>query len=279
MSYSTLIDVSSLEKQPDALIFDCRFSLADTGAGERAYAEGHLAGARYLHLDRDLSSPIRPGSGRHPLPDPALLAGKLTAAGLTPERQVVVYDDVGGATAARAWWLLRWLGHPAVAVLNGGWQAWCAAGGAQETGPSVALAASPETTVQVDADAVLTSEALQAELEQGRCLLVDARAAERFHGKSEPLDPVAGHVPGAVNYPLSANLSDGMFRSAEELRRLWLEVLQGRAPEEVVHMCGSGVTACHNLLAMEHVGLCGSRLYAGSWSEWIQDPKRPVAVD
>jgi thiosulfate/3-mercaptopyruvate sulfurtransferase len=276
--YRTLIDVATLAALEAPLILDCRFNLADTAAGERAYAQSHLPGAVYAHLDRDLSSPITPSTGRHPLPDPAQLMAKLQAAGLSERRQVVVYDDAGGAIAARAWWLLRWLGHEAVALLDGGWQAWCEAGqplrsdAAKTLSATQAVDITPLTALQIDV------EALQQALDAGQVLLFDARAGERYRGEVEPLDPVAGHVPGAVNAPLTDNLADGRFLPPAQLRQRWLTRLDGAAPETVVHMCGSGVTACHNLLAMEHAGLCGSRLYAGSWSEWIRDPGRAVAT-
>lgn len=276
--YRTLIDVATLAALEAPLILDCRFNLADTAAGERAYAQSHLPGAVYAHLDRDLSSPITPSTGRHPLPDPAQLMAKLQAAGLSERRQVVVYDDAGGAIAARAWWLLRWLGHEAVALLDGGWQAWCEAGqplrsdAAKTLSATQAVDITPLTALQIDV------EALQQALDAGQVLLFDARAGERYRGEVEPLDPVAGHVPGAVNAPLTDNLADGRFLPPAQLRQRWLTRLDGAAPETVVHMCGSGVTACHNLLAMEHAGLCGSRLYAGSWSEWIRDPGRAVTT-
>lgn len=276
--YRTLIDVATLAALEAPLILDCRFNLADTAAGERAYAQSHLPGAVYAHLDRDLSSPITPSTGRHPLPDPAQLMAKLQAAGLSERRQVVVYDDAGGAIAARAWWLLRWLGHEAVALLDGGWQAWCEAGqplrsdAAKTLSATQAVDITPLTALQIDV------EALQQALDAGQVRLFDARAGERYRGEVEPLDPVAGHVPGAVNAPLTDNLADGRFLPPAQLRQRWLTRLDGAAPETVVHMCGSGVTACHNLLAMEHAGLCGSRLYAGSWSEWIRDPGRAVAT-
>lgn len=273
--YRTLIDVEALAAlEGAALILDCRFNLADTAAGERAYAESHLPGALYAHLDRDLSSPIRAQSGRHPLPDPAWLYAKLVAAGLTAKRQVVVYDDAGGATAARAWWLLRWLGHGAVAVLDGGWQAWVEAGQALESDRAQRLSADQPIPVTTDGAQLIEVQALAS----AEVLLVDARAAERYRGEVEPIDAIAGHVPGAINAPLTDNLQGGRFLAPERLRERWSALLAGRDAGSVVHMCGSGVTACHNLLAMEHAGLAGSRLYAGSWSEWIRDPKRPLAT-
>jgi len=265
-----------LQHQGDWCLLDCRFSLADTGYGSRVYGEGHIPGARYLDLDRDLSSPIGPQDGRHPLPDPVKLNARLRQCGVGPGVQVVVYDDCGGAMASRAWWLLRWLGHDAVALLDGGYPAW------------LALGAEPEQQVpddtdsgwqgQADAAALVALPAVEANLAAPAFTLVDARSAERFRGEQEPIDPVAGHIPGALNRPLSDNLEQGRFKDAEKLRHEWGALLGDRAPESIVHLCGSGVTACHNLLAMEHAGLSGSRLYAGSWSEWIRDPRRPVAT-
>jgi len=278
--YGTLIEVDQLKALDSPLIFDCRFVLStspdDRDAGRSAFAEGHIPGAHYLHLEDDLSSPITPDSGRHPLPDPEDLLAKLKGCGLRADRQVVLYDASGGAFAARGWWLLRWLGHTSVAVLNGGWQAWLAAGEPMESGVLADPVASPGAAAHCDADALVSAGQLQHALESDGCLLVDARAGERFRGEVEPLDPVAGHVPGAANLPFTDHLIDGRFRDAEQLRQRWLALLDGRPSSEVVHMCGSGATACVNMLTMEHVGLSGSRLYAGSWSEWIRDPSRPV---
>lgn len=286
MSFTTLIDVDSLAALTSpAVLLDCRFDLSDPDAGRRAYAAGHIPGARYADLDRDLSSPATSASGRHPLPAPDVLAGFFTAAGIGDQTQVIAYDDANGSFAARAWWLLRWLGHDSVAVLDGGFKAWVAAGGAAggappESGePAPAPGgANPPFTVRLRPESSLTAGDVQRALEDSRRLLVDARAAERFAGTVEPLDRVAGHVPGAVNHPFTANLAeDGRFLAAGELRRRWLTRLGGREPSDAILMCGSGVTACHNVLAMTAAGLPGGKLYAGSWSEWIRDPERPVA--
>ncbi|MGH1430723.1 MAG: sulfurtransferase [Neptuniibacter sp.] len=275
--HQTIVSADTLNQhlnRDDWVIFDCRFNLMDTAAGFAAYQQGHIPGAHYLHLDNDLSSAITPDSGRHPLPDPEKLAHILVQAGVSSQTQVVVYDDCGGAMAARAWWLLRWLGHDAVAVLDGGYPVWL-----QNYVSSTDL---PKTAV-ADFEPVhhdrmnLSAEQLLRELNGSETLLVDARAEERFLGKAEPIDPIAGHVPGAVNRPLTDNLDNGQFKSAGQLKTEWLELLRGVEPQSVVHMCGSGVTACHNQLAMEFAGLGGSRLYAGSWSEWIRDTSRPVA--
>ena len=280
MGYSTLIDTGTLAGKLNApawVVIDCRFSLSDTGAGERAYLEAHIPGARYAHLDRDLSSPITADSGRHPLPDVSALAKRLGEWGIDRHSQVVAYDDSGGAMAVRLWWLLRWLGHEGVAVLDGGWQKWCREG--REITASMPQVQAKAFIPHPDDGKWLSTPQIQAAMAAGDILLLDARTAERFRGEHEPIDPVAGHVPGAANFPLQQNLAaDGSFLTAEELHVLYERRLQGRGAAEVVHMCGSGVTAAHNLLAMEHAGLHGSRLYAGSWSEWIRDPQRPVAT-
>jgi thiosulfate/3-mercaptopyruvate sulfurtransferase len=284
--FTTLIDVDSLlALAGPAVLLDCRFDLSDPEAGRRAYAEGHIPGARYADLNRDLSSPATPASGRHPLPAPEALAAYFTAVGIGGQTQVIAYDDANGSFAARAWWLLRWLGHDSVAVLDGGFKAWVAAGGAAagapvEFGepPTARGGAKEPFTVRLRPETVLTADDVLRALDDPRRLLVDARAAERFAGTVEPLDPIAGHVPGAVNHPFTANLrEDGRFLPAGELRRRWLDRLRGTEPSEAILMCGSGVTACHDLLAMASAGLPGGKLYAGSWSEWIRDPVRPVA--
>jgi thiosulfate/3-mercaptopyruvate sulfurtransferase len=280
VSYATLITVGQVAPHlhdPSWVLFDCRFDLADAGKGERNYANAHLPSARYAHLDRDLSDPITPQSGRHPLPGVHRLACWLGQQGVNERSQVVVYDDSGGNMAVRLWWLLRWLGHTAVAVLDGGWQAWLAAGQDTTSQPPaivpVPFYGTPDNTM------LLSTDAVQADLSVGHWLIVDARTGERFRGEVEPLDPVAGHIPGAVNLPLQHNLSaHGYFRPAGELRAMYDNLLQGHPAQRVACMCGSGVTAVHNLLAMEVAGLSGARLYAGSWSEWIRNPDRPVAI-
>ena len=267
------------QHQNDAslVILDCRFSLADPQAGEQAYRAGHIPGARYADLERHLSSPVTAQSGRHPLPDPQALIAQLRRWGVSNRSQVIAYDDMGGAMAVRLWWLLRWLGHRAVAVLDGGLPAWHAAGGALSR--DVPSPATGDFAGAADDAAWLSTGALVEALATAEVFLLDARAAERYRGEVEPIDPVAGHVPGAYTRPLNHNLqADGRWRAPAALRAEFEALLGGRTPVEVVHMCGSGVTACHNLLAMEHAGLSDSRLYAGSWSEWIRDPARPVAT-
>jgi thiosulfate/3-mercaptopyruvate sulfurtransferase len=281
MTYTTLIDAAALREllasaTPPVLI-DARFDLADPAAGERAYGEAHLPGAHYLHLDRDLSAAKTGRNGRHPLPQRSKFADRVGALGIGPRTQVVAYDAQGGIYAARVWWLLRWLGHETVAVLDGGLPAWIAAGGVlsdTQAAPAATAAPYPDRASlvsSIDADAVLAR--------LGRTPLIDARAPERFRGEVEPLDAQAGHIPGALNRCYRDNLrADGRFKSAADLRAEFTPLLGDAAPGEVVHQCGSGVTACHNLLAMEHAGLAGSLLYPGSWSEWSSDPARPIAT-
>jgi thiosulfate/3-mercaptopyruvate sulfurtransferase len=280
--FTTLISASNLAERldtaPESLfIADCSFELTDPAAGERIYAAGHVPGAHYLHLDRDLSGPKTGGNGRHPLPDRDALARKLAARGLGKGQQVIAYDAQGGMYAARLWWLLRWLGHDSAAVLDGGLAAWTGAGRALVTGipPEKAgdFTSAAPLAVTIDAAAV------ERNLHSHERLIVDARAADRYRGENETLDPVGGHIPGALNRPFKDNLqADGRFKSAHSLREEFHAVLGAVAPERAVMQCGSGVTACHNLLAMEVGGLHGAALYSGSWSEWCADPARPVAT-
>jgi len=277
---STLISAAELAALPpgEVLVVDCRKDLADPAKGRRDYLAGHIPGAVYAELDTDLSdlSLQSQGLGRHPLPSATAFAAVLGRWGWRPGLQVVAYDAASGAlAAARLWWLLRLAGERAVAVLDGGWAAWQATGLPAET--TAPQRVPTMATVQFDhAQVVLDHTALHA---APAPLLLDARAAPRYRGDTEPLDPVAGHVPGARNRPFADNLAaDGRFKSAAELKSEFLAMLDTRAPADVVHMCGSGVTACHNLLAMEHAGLAGSRLYAPSWSGWVSDSSRPVAA-
>lgn len=266
---------SSLDRD-DVLPIDCRFDLAKPDSGEAAYRVEHIPGALYAHLDRDLSGPITASTGRHPLPDPAQFADTLSRWGITRDTQVVAYDADSAAYAARLWWMLRWMGHEKVAVLDGGLKAWKEAGlpltAELPTRTPTSFAARARREMWLDADE------LQSRLAQGWKLL-DARASERFIGKVEPIDPVAGHIPGAVNHPLATNLGpDSRFLPAAALRERYERSQNGAADSHTIAMCGSGVTACHLLLAMEIAGKHGARLYAGSWSEWIRDPSRPTAV-
>jgi thiosulfate/3-mercaptopyruvate sulfurtransferase len=291
MIYETLIDPETLEPligTGSVVCVDCRFDLAAPGAGRIAYSRARIPGAAYADLNQDLSGPVTTRSGRHPLPGVESFGRFLASVGVTAETQVIAYDAGNGAFAARLWWLLRWLGHTQVAVLDGGFAAWVESGGAVESGDAVA----PRAAARVGAvgtratrAAWLTSEELAAALEippghaAQRVVLVDARAPERYEGRVEPLDPVAGHVPSARNFPFTRNLGQGgRFLPADQLRTQWREFLGDAEAAQVVAMCGSGVTACHNLLALEVAGLHGAKLYAGSWSEWIRDPRRGIAT-
>ena len=277
MPYSTLIscdELRALQTSGQALVvLDCSFDLADPGAGERNYAAAHLPGSQYAHLDRDLAGPKTGSNGRHPLPGRAEFAATAGRWGITPGVQVVTFDGQGLPYAARAWWLLRWLGHPDVAVLDGGIAAWQAAGGGLTAEATQVQAAAP---YPAHAAAMPTIDAPSLLQSLGRLRIIDARAAERFRGDAEPLDPVAGHIPGASQRFFKDNLqADGRFKPEADLRVAFEAYATPAA--EVVHQCGSGVTACHNLLAMTHAGLSGALLYPGSWSEWCADPERPVA--
>ena len=268
--YHTLIAASELRALLGAggpvCMLDCRFDLAAPGAGFAAYKDAHIPGAHYAHLDDDLSGPARPGfGGRHPLPDEPTWRARMAGWAITPETQVVAYDATGGCFAARAWWLLRHYGHPQVAVLDVGWAAW-----------SEPAAPAPAQNLAVDASP--SSAVVRWANQQPDWFLVDARDPPRYRGELEPIDPVAGHIPGAVNHPWKENLTpDGRFLPAPVLRERWLARLGGAAPDRVVCYCGSGVTACHNLLALEIAGLAGANLYAGSWSEYCADTSRPTA--
>jgi thiosulfate/3-mercaptopyruvate sulfurtransferase len=281
--YNTLLSTEDLAAnigRPDWRIIDCRFSLADTEAGRSAYAEGHIPGALYAHLDEDLSGPIIPGkTGRHPLPDMDKLIGLFSRWGIEKSTQVVAYDDKSGMAASRLWWLLRYLGHEQVAVLDGGFAAWSAHPGALVTNePTAPPTPSP---FEVRAHLCGVADALQVEhlREDAAFVLVDSREPYRYRGESEPIDAVAGHIPGAVNAFFMDNLTseDGRFLSSEQLRERFNLVLDGRPAQQAVFYCGSGVSACHNILAVAHAGLGSATLYPGSWSEWITDPNRATS--
>jgi thiosulfate/3-mercaptopyruvate sulfurtransferase len=280
MYINTIVSTEDLAlhlNDPKWVVLDCRFTLTDPEAGRQAYAKSHIPGARYVHLDEDLSAPVTASTGRHPLPDPRILTEKLCQWGIGVNKQVVVYDDSYGAMAVRLWWMLRWLGHPGVALLDGGYPMWL-----REKRPvnadipglhKASCACLPEPSQIVTADEVLHAS------RTGDHLIIDARPDRRFSGDFEPFDPVAGHVPGAINWPFDENLDvDGTFMPPEALRENYQALLKGKPAWQAIHMCGSGVTACHNILAMEIAGLPGSRLYPGSWSEWVADPSRPVAL-
>lgn len=256
------------------VIVDCRHDLAQPEAGEAAWREAHIPGALFMHLDRDLSAKKTGRNGRHPLPSPQDFVALLGARGISPAHRVVAYDDAGGMFAARLWWMLRWVGHRDAAVLDGGLSAWKVAGGALDT----TVRNLPPTDYPLGVvEPTLDADAVLASLEGGGRLLVDARAPDRFRGENETLDPVGGHIPGAVNRFFKLNIGeDGRFKPADVLRAEWREVIGGRDPASLVMQCGSGVTACHNLLALEVAGLSGAQLYPGSWSEWCSDPARPM---
>lgn len=273
--YSTLINTDELHPlllEGTAVIVDCRFSLADKNAGWLAYLNGHIPGAIYAHLERDLSGPPVTDRGRHPLPTAEALRALFGRMGIASDRQVVVYDEGSGAYAARLWWLLHYMGHQACAVLNGGWSAYLEAGlpvsSEVATNPECRFDGSPRGERLVTAEEV-----------RDAALLIDSRSQSRYLGEEEPWDAVAGHIPGAVNFDYMLNLTaDGRFRPEEVLKRQFLDLFQGSPSEEVVFYCGSGVSACQNLLAQAHAGLPLGKLYAGSWSDWISEPGRPIAT-
>ncbi len=278
--FNTLIttgELANLTGRADVVVCDVRHDLARPDAwGEAQYRAGHIPGAVFVHLDRDLSAPKTGTNGRHPLPSPEAAAALFGRLGIAVGKQVVAYDQGGGMFAARLWWMLQWLGFDAAAVLDGGYAKWVAEGRAIETdavAPAPAEFTVERVTPTVNASGVMASLARQ------RLLLIDARAPERFRGETEPLDPVAGHIPGARNRPYTLNLNaDGTFKHPAFLRAEFGALLAGEPHDLVVHQCGSGVTACHNLLAMEIAGISGTRLYPGSWSEWCADPARPVST-
>lgn len=279
MSHTTLISVADLAQHlddPAFVIFDCRHELTNPEAGSQAYAQSHIPNALFAHLDRDLAARLTGRNGRHPLPDPAAFVAWLSRMGVSNTSQVVGYDHAGGAYASRLWWMLRWLGHQGVAVLDGGWQAWLAAG---QPVTAVVPAPTPRRFTGSAKDSAVDANYVLAHLHSRDMVLIDARANDRYHGQNETIDPVGGHIPGAVNRFFKDNLTpQGVFKSADQLRKEFGALLGKAKPGEVVSQCGSGVTACHNLLAMEIAALKGARLYAGSWSEWIADPARPRSV-
>jgi len=280
MTDRSLVQADELAKHlgdSDWFIADCRHELLESSAGERKFLTGHIPGARHVHLDRDLSRIPKDTEGRHPLPSPAEFRETLQRLGISNHSKVVAYDDCGGAMAARLWWMLRWIGHENVAVLDGGMPVWVQKGLPLET----ETRSRPRTTYiarALHSDWVVSTLALPDQRSAGSVLL-DARAAERFAGQVESIDPVPGHVPGAVNLPFEKLLTPaGTFAEPAHLRASFKAALGGRRTEDTIAMCGSGVTACHLLLGMAAAGLGGGRLYAGSWSEWIRDPSRPVAT-
>jgi thiosulfate/3-mercaptopyruvate sulfurtransferase len=277
--YTALISTAELAANlghPDWVVVDCRFDMANPEDGYAQYRKAHVLGAVYAHLNRDLSGPLTPTSGRHPLPEAAALFATFSRLGIGADTQVVLYDSSGGSYAGRLWWLLRLYGHNAAAVLNGGFPKWLAENrplaAGEEQNPARVFQGSLRPEMLADEDDVRRAAA------DPTARLVDARAPERYRGEVEPIDAVAGHIPGAVNRPYGLNLDqNGLMKSPEELRREFEGLLDGADPREAIVYCGSGVTATHHLLAMEAAGLPGARLYAGSWSQWIRDPRRPIA--
>ncbi|MCI0397067.1 MAG: sulfurtransferase [Chloroflexi bacterium] len=276
MAYTTLLTPKTVYQHlddPTWVIVDCRFNLADTEAGRRAYEQGHVPGAVYAHVDRDLSGPPVTDRGRHPLPTPEALRATFSRLGIDRSKQVVAYDEHNGSYAARLWWLLGYMGHQAAAVLDGGWRAWLAAGYPTAVGVETNSPARFQGEPRRDRVVFLDEVPLVP-------LLVDSRDPARYRGEVEPIDPAAGHIPGAINHPFGRNVdAQGRFLPAEELRRQFDELLGETPAGEAVFYCGSGVTACQNLLALAQAGLGAGRLYAGSWSEWCADPERPIESD
>lgn len=280
MNHSTLISVTDLHDHVfDArwCVLDCRHDLMDHSAGRRAYDAGHIPGALFASIETDLAGTHTGTNGRHPLPERAALVRQFGLWGIDPDTQIIAYDAHGGQFAGRLWWLARWLGHDKVAVLDGGWSAWL-----QQTHWTSVAPGEREMRTFIARDSLMpVVDATTVLKRDPEVLLIDARAPERYRGEVEPIDPVAGHIPDAVNRFWQANLADaatGTFKSKEALRTEFEGLLAGRLPSQLIAHCGSGVTACHHLLAMAHAGLPGAALYAGSWSEWIADPARPVAT-
>lgn len=280
MFFTSIVSAAVLQlhlDDPTWIVMDCRFSLDNSEAGVLAYKQGHITNARYAHLNEDLSSKSSQFTGRHPLPDFTLLAKKLGTWGITNNHQIIAYDDAGGAFAGRFWWLLRCMGHNHVALLNGGIQHWQKQGFPLATSLPVIQSTSYRPHLQTAY--WLNAAQVQCCLAKKSICLIDARTPERYRGEHEPIDRVPGHIPSALNRPFQLNLDkDGLFLSADHIASQFKLIIGNAPPGQVVHYCGSGVTACHNILAMEYAGLAGSRLYAGSWSDWIRDKNRAVAV-
>ena len=278
MAYHTLISADSLQQHlNDAQwrIVDCRFNLKDPGEGLALYQMDHIPHAVYAHLDHDLSSPVTANSGRHPLPDVNQFKEKLGNWGITKDTQVIVYDDAAGSYAARLWWMLRWLGHDSVAVLDGGFSSW-----KQQGLPVTSDIPQFSRTTYIgepNLEMLIDSDDLQEKLAQSQSLLIDVRDPVRYQGIEEPIDKVAGHIPGSINIPWKNNIAEnGLYLPKAQLHDEYMKVLHDTPIDNTVFMCGSGVTACHSLLALEHIGISGIKLYPGSWSAWITDPARPV---
>jgi thiosulfate/3-mercaptopyruvate sulfurtransferase len=272
MALTTLCTIDQLAAHlTEWRVFDCRHDLMKPELGAQQYREAHIPGALFAHLEHDLSAPKSGRNGRHPLPRPDAFVAWLGTRGIRPDEQIVCYDAGSGAIAARLWWMLRWVGHRAVAVLDGGLAKWL-----KEGHPVDAAVPQPKPTIYPSRSASGTVDVSAVHAGLDDLYLLDARAPARYRGEQEPIDPVAGHIPGARNrFNMDNVLPDGTFKDKESLKRDFLSILKNQKPDDVVHYCGSGVSACHNLLAMEVAGLPGGKLYAGSWSEWIADPSRP----
>ncbi len=279
MSNAKLVSTAELAEHlhdPTWIVFDCRHDLMDLAKGERVYREGHIPGARFAHLETDLSGEKTGRNGRHPLPSPAAFTSFLSRSGVSNTSKIIAYDDAGGPYAARLWWLARWVGLDDIALLDGGLGKWLAEGRALSR--EVPVVQPAPLRGHADPLMLVTADDVQAQLHKPSMTLIDARAAERYRGDVEPIDPVAGHIPGARNRFFKDNLNADMsLKPVEELRATFAGLMQDGNAQHVVHQCGSGVTACANLFAMEYAGLAGSRLYAGSWSEWVADRARPVS--
>jgi thiosulfate/3-mercaptopyruvate sulfurtransferase len=278
MSYSTIIsapELNAIINDDNVRVFDCRFSLKDPKGGLKSYQAGHLPMAQFADMDTQLSSAMTETSGRHPLPDADVILAQLKEWGINHDTQVIAYDDISGAFAARLWWMMRWLGHDKVAVLNGGIQQWTQQGFPLSQDE---VKFSPgEFSGSANMDWLVDIETVRAQLEANKIILIDARAADRFTGKDKTTDPVPGHVPGAHNLPFGGNLtSDGQFETADKINQRFTGIIQDQPLINVVNMCGSGVTACHNLLAQAVAGMPPTKIFIGSWSQWIRDPSRPV---
>lgn len=278
MAYRTLISADIVQQNlsnKQWRIVDCRFNLKDPGEGMALYQMQHIPQAVYAHLDHDLSSPVTANSGRHPLPAVEQFKQTLGNWGITNDVQVVVYDDAAGSYAARLWWMLRWLGHDSVAVLDGGFSSW-----KQQGLPVTADIPRFSSTTYIgkpNLEMLIDSDKLQERLAQSQSLLIDVRDPNRYQGIEEPIDKVAGHIPGSINIPWKINIAEnGLFLPKAQLHDYYKKLLRNQPIENTVLMCGSGVTACHSLLALEYIGISGARLYPGSWSEWISDPNRPI---
>ena len=288
MRYHTIISATDLKpnlKEPQWIVLDCRFDLLNPRAGYENYQAGHIPGAQFADLNQQLSDtkPAADGRfrGRHPLPSKETFLQTLRLWGINQDSQVVAYDAHGGVFAARLWWLLRWIGHSRVAVLDGGLSAWMAHGEPLEVAENTVQSARPPGNIQLQAPlgSTVTVDEIAAHLNDGVYSIIDARAPDRFRGENETIDPVGGHIPGAKNRFFKNNLQEnGLFKSAEQLRQEWAALINPKTLQQNVMQCGSGITACHNLLALEIAGLPGAALYPGSWSEWCADPARPVAM-